>query len=159
MNLKPDVVKDAALRAAEMLSGMGYQGRYGSVHLLDLNLQSNAVTSIFHNMVAWWISRLDPRWTFHPKGGRTADLTSRSGTGIQIKATSNAKIKGNKVSPNEGYYVAVKYSRVGDAGVWAIKVREILMGELKSDDWDRREGTQWAILKPEAESRMRRIYP
>jgi len=157
--LDPAIVIQAALRAAEMLSGMGYHGRYGSVHLLNLNLQSNTVTAIYHNMIAWQISRLDPRWEFHPKGGATPDLTSDSGQGVQIKATSNAKVKGNRVSPNEGYYIAVKYSRVPEAGVMAIQVNEILMGELSRDDWDRREGTQWAILKREAEARMRRIYP
>jgi len=143
------------LRAAEILSGMGYMGRYGSVHLLKLNLQSNTVTAILHNMVAWQISQLDKGWAFKPKGGPTPDLTSAQGGGVQIKATSNRHIKGNKVSPNEGYYVAVKYSREA----FSIKINEVLMGELKSDDWDRPEGTQWAILKPKAEARLCRIYP
>ena len=155
MSLGPETVKEASLRAAEILSGMGYTGRYGSVHLLRLNLQSNTVTAILHNMVAWQISQLDKRWTFKPKGGPTADLTNPQGEGVQIKATSNRLIKGNKVSPNEGYYVAVKYSREN----FSIKINEILMGELKRDDWIRPEKTQWAILKPEAEARLRRIYP
>lgn len=70
--------------------------------------------------------------------------------------TSNKKIKGNKVSANEGYYVAVKYAIT--EGEYNIIIREVLMGELFKEDWERREGTQWAILKPEAEKRLRRIY-
>jgi len=158
--LSAETVIEAAKRAAEILSGMGYHGPYGSVHLLDLNLQTNTVTAIYHNLVAWQISELDPRWQFHPKGGATPDLTDASGQqGIQIKATSNAKIKGNKVSRNEGYYVAIRYSRDPERGPTAIKVDEILMGELREDDWERIEGTQWAILKPEAQKRLKRVYP
>ena len=111
MSLKSEAVKEACLRAAEILSGMGYIGRHGSVHLLRLNLQSNTVTAILHNMVAWQISQLDKRWAFKPKGGPTPDLTNPQGEGVQVKATSDRFIKGNKVSPNEGYYIAVKYSR------------------------------------------------
>src|SRR3972149_2031847 len=152
--LKAETGKEAAIRAAEMLSGMGYHGKYGSVHLLNLNLQRNTVTAIFHNMLAWQISQLDPRWAFHPKGGRVPDLTAGD-NGIQVKATSNERIKGNKVSPNEGYYIAVKYSRLPEKGIMAIQVREILMGRLTANDWERREGTQWAFLKPQAEARMK----
>lgn len=154
-HLKPETVKEACLTAAEILAGMGYTGRHGSIHLLRLNLQSNTVTAILHNMIAWQISQLDPRWEFKPKGGATADLVAVEGQKIQIKATSNMHIKGNKVSPNEGYYIAVKYSRQN----YHIKIEEILMGELKRDDWKRPEGTQWAILKGEAEARLCRVYP
>jgi hypothetical protein len=153
--LNPKTVNEAVLRAAEILSGMGYQGKYGSVHLLRLNIQANTLTAILHNMIAWQISELDPRWKFYPKGGATPDLLDDSRHGIQIKATSNKFIKGNKVSPNEGYYIAVKYSRAE----FTVQINEILMGELHRDDWERPAGTQWAILKPEAESRLRRIYP
>jgi len=156
--LSPDIVIRAAQEAAEIISGMGYTGPYGSIHLLDLDLQQNTVTAIFHNLVAWRISQLDPRWRFHPKGGSTPDLSTEMGIGIQIKATSNAKIKGNRVSRNEGYYIAVKYRRQ-QPPLRAIAVTEILMGELREHDWERREGTQWAFLKPEAERRLRRIYP
>jgi hypothetical protein len=51
--LDPKTVIEATLRAAEMLTGMGYQGKYGSVHLLRLNIQTNTLTAILHNMVAW----------------------------------------------------------------------------------------------------------
>jgi hypothetical protein len=155
MSLKPEIVREACLRAAEILSGMGYTGRYGSVHLLRLNLQSNTITAILHNLIAWQISELDKKWSFKPKGGRTPDIINSQGNGWQIKTTSNRQIKGNKVSPNEGKYIAVKYSREN----FSIKINEILMGELKRDDWNRPEGTQWAILKPEAETRLCRIYP
>ncbi|HEX77064.1 MAG TPA: hypothetical protein G4O03_01435 [Dehalococcoidia bacterium] len=153
--LDANIVRDAALRAAEILTGMGYHGKYGSVHLLRLNIQTNTLTAILHNMIAWQISELDNRWKFYPKGGSTPDLLNDYGQGIQIKATSNKFIKGNKVSANEGYYIVVKYSRAG----FAVEISEILMGELHRDDWERPARTQWAILKPEAESRLRRIYP
>jgi hypothetical protein len=100
--------------------------------------------------------RIDPRWTFRPKGGGTPDLTSADGGGIQVKVTSDKKIKGNFVSSGSGYYVAVKYRR--KAGSTAVEIAEILVGWLEHDDWDRREGTQWAMLTPKAESRMKRIY-
>ena len=107
-------------------------------------------------MIAWQISQLDPRWDFHPKGGGTPDLSNASGQVIQVKATSNKSIKGNRVSANQGYYIAVKYTKKGP---FSIEIREIRMGELTGEDWHRPSGTQWAILKPEAEERMRRIYP
>lgn len=155
MSLKPDKVREACIKAAEILSGMGYIGSHGSVHLLKLDLQSNTVTAILHNMVAWQISQLNSSWSFKPKGGRTPDLTNPNGESVQIKATSNKHVKGNKVSPNEGYYIIVKYSREN----YTIKINEILMGALKRGDWQRPKGTQWAILKPKAEARLRRIYP
>jgi len=154
-DLSPEVVKEAALRAAEMLAGMGYHGKYGSVHLLRLNIQTNTLTAILHNMVAWQISELDKRWTFHAKGGPTPDVTDAFGRGIQVKVTSNKHIKGNQVSPNEGYYIAVKYTKEA----FNIRIDWILMGELYEDDWERPPGTQWAILKPRAKARLQRIYP
>ena len=153
--LNANVVKDATLRAAEILSGMGYHGKYGSVHLLRLNIQTNTLTAILHNMIAWQISKLDNSWTFHMRGGPTPDLTDSLGAGIQVKVTSNKYIKGNQVSPNEGYYIAVKYTREA----YMIKVSWILMGELYRDDWERPPGTQWAILKPEAKARLVQVYP
>lgn len=153
--LDTKTVIDATLRAAEILTGMGYHGTYGSVHLLRLNIQTNTITAILHNMIAWQIGQLDNRWTFHPKGGPTPDLTDSLGKGIQVKATSNTYIKGNQVSPNEGYYIAVKYTKKA----FTIRIEWILIGELHEDDWKRPPGTQWAILKPEAKASLRSIYP
>lgn len=153
--LDSKIVIDATLRAAEVLAGMGYHGKYGSVHLLRLNIQTNTLTAILHNMIAWQISELDKKWTFHGKGGATPDLTDSSGIGIQIKATSNTHIKGNQVSPNEGFFIAVRYTREA----YMIKINWILMGEIYKDDWNRPPGTQWAILKPEARKRLVQVYP
>lgn len=90
--LDSKTVIDATLRASEILSGMGYHGKYGSVHLLRLNIQTNTLTAILHNMIAWQISELDNSWTFHMKGGPTPDLTDSLGAGIQVKVTSNKHI-------------------------------------------------------------------
>lgn len=110
-------------------------------------------------MVAWQISQLDPRWRFHPKGGGTADLTcAEDGTCIQIKITSGTKILGNRVSKGEGEYVGVLY-RTRTTKNLSIEIAEIPVGSLTSDDWDRKEGTQYAFLKREAQAKMRRIYP
>ena len=98
VDLDPECVRKACLDAADMISGMGYYGPHGSFHLLDLQLQANTVTAILHNLVAWRIGQIDPRWTFRPKGGATPDLTNVSGAGIQVKVTSDKKIKGNGVS-------------------------------------------------------------
>ena len=157
MALDPNTVKEACLRAADILSGMGYIGPYGSIHLLNLKLQRNTLTAIFHNIVAWQISELDKNWDFKPRGGRTPDLVyrGREDQGIQLKCTSNGTIKGNRVSRNKGYFVLVKYSLCD----FRVKVEEILMGELDSADWDRPEGTQFAILKGDAEAKLCRIYP
>jgi len=156
--LDPDAVVKAALEAADIMASMGYHGQHGSIHLLDLSLQSNTVTAIFHNLVAWRISQLDPKWRFHPRGGSTPDLSTPDGRGVQIKTTSNAKIKGNFVSPGEGYYIAIKYKRKSPP-LRGIEIKEILMGQLHGDDWERRQGTQWAFLKREAEQRLSRVYP
>lgn len=155
-DLSDETIITATLNAVEILSGMGYLGRHGSIHLLELKLQTSTVTATLHNLVAWQISRLDPRWTFKPKGGRTPDLIDASGIGIQIKVTSDKYIKGNRVSPNEGYYIAVMYTRKEQ---FEVKIRNILVGELYCDDWDRPGKTQLAILKKEAKDRLRRIYP
>ena len=143
------------MRAVEILEGMSSTGKHGSVHLLDLQLQSNTITAILHNTVARQIAELDKKWTFRPKGGATPDLTTKDGKGIQVKATSDKTVKGNRVSVNEGYFVVVKYSREN----YELIINEILMGDLESDDWDRREGTQWAFLKPTGEAKLRKIYP
>ena len=82
----------------------------------------------------------------------------RDGSCVQIKATSGSKILGNRVSKGTGQYVGVRYrSRSGED--LAIEIREILVGSLASEDWERKEGTQWAILKREAQAKMRKIYP
>jgi len=83
-------------------------------------------------------------------------LLNNRGEGIQIKATSNKYIKGNKISPNEGYYIAVKYERKEP---YEIVIREILAGRLSSYDWSRPEGTQSAFLKKEAAKKLMKIYP
>src|SRR5690242_2088801 len=157
LELDPDCIRKACLDAADMISGMGYHGPHGSFHLLDLQLQKNTVTAILHNMIAWQIGRIDSRWTFRPKGGATPDQTGDNGAGIQVKVTSDKKIKGNYVSAGDGYYVAVKYHRKPFST--AVEILEILVGWLSRDDWDRREGTQWAMLTKTAEARMQRIYP
>lgn len=153
--LRADTVIEASLRAAEILTGMGYHGKYGSVHLLRLNVQTNTITAILHNMIAWQISELDKRWTFHERGGGTPDLTGPSGAAIQVKVTSNTHIKGNQVSPNEGFFVAVKYTRKD----YTVNIEWILMGEIYKSDWNRPPGTQWAILKAAARQRLVQVYP
>ena len=152
--MEPELAKEASFRAAEILSGMGYTGKYGSTHLFDLGLQANSITAILHNMIGYQVAKIDPSWEFKPKGGKTPDLVRGNG-GVQIKVSSDARIKGNYVSPGKGYYLAVKYVRED----YTIKIREILMGELGEADWDRRQGTQFAFLKKEAEARLQRVYP
>ncbi len=157
-SLEDEVIKKAAFRAAEVLAGMGYTGKYGSIHLLGLGIQTNTLTAILHNLLGWQISQIDRRWTFHEKGGATPDLTSPNNRGIQIKVTSDTKIKGNKVSANEGYFITLKYKRKrGDE--MGVEIREIRVGRLSSQDWDRPQGTQWAILTPEGEKKLRVVYP
>jgi len=155
LSLRPEVVIKASMRATDVLEGMGYIGKHGAIKLVKLNLQTNTVTAILHNMIAWQIGKLDKRWTFKPKGGGTPDLVDAEGHGIQVKVASGAKIIGNRVSVGKGYYVAVKYKRKGQGVV----IAEIRMGELESEDWDRRKGTQFAFLRPEGEAKLRKIYP
>lgn len=148
----PDVVKRSVQEAAAILSGMGYHGPLGSIHLLSLDLQRNTITAIFHNMVAWRIGENDKNWVFHAKGGRTADLTCGE-EGIQIKTTSDKSVKGNFVSKGDGYFIAVKYT----VDHFTVIPKEALMGQLQGSDWERPAGTQWAFLKPEAERRLHRV--
>ncbi len=157
-SLEDEVVKKAAFRAAEVLAGMGYTGKYGSIHLLGLNIQTNTITAILHNLLGWQISQLDRQWVFHEKGGATPDLTSPHNEGIQIKATSDRQVKGNKVSANEGCFITVKYKRKRGEEI-GVEIREIRMGRLSSQDWNRPVGTQLAILKPEGERKLRVVYP
>lgn len=155
--LKTDMVKFAALRAADIIMGMGYNGEYGSMHLLALNIQTNTLTAILHNLIAWQISELDPSWKFHPRGGGTPDLTNEDGGGIQVKVTSDNQVKANKISKNEGYYIIVKYTR--DTSTYTVTIKWILEGQLYTNDWNRPDKTQMAILKREAVIRLRQVYP
>jgi hypothetical protein len=52
-------------------------------------------------------------------------------------------------------YITVSYRRKN----FSIEIDKIKMGELKQEDWERREGTQWAFLKPQAEAKLQTIYP
>jgi len=155
VGLRDDAVIGAALAAAEIMAGMGYTGNHGSIHLLQLNTQTNTITAILHNLIAWQISLLDTRWVFHPKGGGTPDLTDGVGRGVQVKVTSDQHIKGNKVSAGEGYFVVVGYAR----SQFAVTIKWILAGLLSHGDWGRPQGTQLAILSKEAKMRMRQLYP
>ncbi len=67
-DLSDETIVKAALNAADILSGMGYTGKHGSIHLLQLNLQTNTITAILHNIIAWQINQLDNKWIFKPKG-------------------------------------------------------------------------------------------
>lgn len=155
--IEVEVVKDACFRAAEILSGMGYIGKYGCIHLLKLLLQKNTVTAILHNLIGWQISQLDQRWEFKPSGGGTPDLVFRDNAkiGVQIKCSSDKTIKGNRVSTNEGFFILVKYT-IED---FTVSIKEIRMGELSRTDWTKGDKTQYAFLNKEAEERLCRIYP
>lgn len=150
-----DAIVRASLAASEIISGMGYTGTHGSIHLLKLNTQTNTITAILHNLIAWQISTLDSRWTFHPKGGGTPDLTNDAGQGVQVKVTSDQHIKGNKVSSGNGFYVVICYARSS----FSVTIKWVLSGVLCSDDWNRPTGTQLAILSKEAKMRMKQLYP
>ena len=153
--ISADVVRQACLDASDILSGIGYTGPKGSIHLLQLKLQSNTVTSILHNMIGWQLAEHDKRWTFRPKGGGTPDLeTSDRSESLQIKVTSDGQVKANRISRNEGKFLIVKYSRIE----YRIQIDNVLMGELHDEDWIRPENTQFAILKPEAETRLPCVY-
>lgn len=150
-----DAILKASLAAAEIISGMGYTGTHGSIHLLKLNTQTNTITAILHNLIAWQISVLDTRWLFHPKGGGTPDLTNDAGQGIQVKVTSDQHIKGNRVSSGEGFYVTIGYTR----DLYTVVIKWVLSGNLRPDDWNKPAGTQLAILSKEAKMRMKQLYP
>ena len=156
--IDPEIIRKAVFYARDVMQGMGYNGNHGSIHLMDLKLQTNTITSILHNLIGYQISRLSTVWTFHPRGGNTADLTDdRTGIGyskIQIKVTSDDKIKGNRISFNEGYFICVKYYREQ----YNVLIKQILAGEIMNDGWTRNEKTQLAILKPEAEKKLRKIW-
>lgn len=152
--LSSDIIQKAVFQSAEILSNMGYHGTYGSIHLLQLNIQTNTLTAILHNLIAWQIGELDRRWFFHPKGGATPDLTNQK-FGLQVKVTSDKHIKGNKISANEGNYLAVRYKREE----FTIKILWILLGELHSGDWERPQRTQFAILKSSALTGLKMIFP
>lgn len=148
-------IKKAVFNAVDIMEGLGYTGKHGSIHLMRLGLQTNAITSIFHNLVAWQISKLDHTWKFHSKGGNTADLSdSITGDTIQIKTTSDNKIKGNRITKHNGYYICVKY-RVED---YEIFIREILAGDLLDTDWTKSATTQFAFLTKQGESKLKRIF-
>lgn len=153
--IDPNIVILASQRASTVMIGMGYIGEYGSIHLLDLNVQTNTITAILHNLIAWQISELDRQWVFHPKGGGTPDLTNDKNQSIQVKVTSDNQVKGNQVSTNEGYYIAIKYIR-SDHNV---TIKWIIMGQIYADDWSKPKGTQMSILKKEARIRLEQVYP
>ncbi len=153
--LSTEIIKKAVFISADILSNMGYHGEYGSIHLLKLNIQTNTLTAILHNLIAWKISELDNRWVFHPKGGGTPDLTNINGLSLQVKVSSDKYIKGNQVSVNQGDYLITKYERTE----YTVRIILIMIGELKDEDWNKPKGTQLAILKNAALANLRMIFP
>jgi len=144
----------AVFQASEMMQGLGYTGKNGSIHLMNLGLQTNAITSIFHNLIAWQIARIGHGWKFHPKGGGTPDLTHIDGASIQVKTTSDNKIKSNRITKHDGFYLCVKYRREG----FEIWIKQILSGFLNDSDWSKSQKTQFAFLTEEGEKKLKKIF-
>jgi hypothetical protein len=150
------IIKNAVFSAGDIIEGMGYTGKYGSIHLMDLRLQTNAIASIFHNLIAWRISKLTKNeWVLHHKGGGTADLTNPLlSKEIQIKTSSDDRIKGNKISKNQGHYICVKYRVEG----FELFIKSILKGDLRSEDWTTSDKTQFAFLNKASELKLESVF-
>lgn len=155
------LVRNSVFNAASVMQSIGYSGSLGSIHLMDLKLQTNTISAILHNLIGWQISKLSKeKWKFHPKGGNTADLTLSSRNGsvmmIQLKVTSDDRIKGNRITKNmqDWYWVIAKYQKEG----YTIYVREILMGQLGADAWTSNDKTQFSFVTKEAESRLVKVW-
>lgn len=138
------------------MQSIGYSGVLGSIHLMDLKLQTNTISAILHNLIGWQISKLSKeRWKFHPKGGNTADLTCKDEK-MQIKVSSDDAIKGNRITKNiqEWFWIIAKYHREG----YTIYVRQILMGYLDSSAWITNDRTQFSFVSKEAESKLVNVW-
>ena len=133
--LDSKIVIDASLRAAEILTGMGYQGKYGSVHLLRLNIQTNTLTAKLHNMIAWQISELDKRWALHQVDGLNAYLTNDDGSAIQFRVICGKRKEINRIKPLPGLYSVITYSKSTTDSLTSIKIEKIEMVEVTADDW------------------------
>lgn len=133
-----DVIIKAVFRATEMIKGMGYIGEYGTVHLLDLNLINNAISSIFNNLIIFQLKTL----------GVTIDENTH------VKTFSDNKIKANRISDNEGYYICISY-RKGRG--YTIAIRDIKVGELVCTDWNKSDRTQFSFLNQKGQSKLRSI--
>ena len=141
-----DIVKEIIVKSAEMMKGIGYAGEFGSVHLLDLGLQSNQISSIFHGIIAWNLHNIGCE--INSKG-----QLSYYGKPIRVITTSDKRIKANRISSNAGFHIVVKYT----IGVHTIKVNEILVGYLGSKDWNKRSDTQFAFISAAGERSLRRL--
>lgn len=141
-----DIIREVIIKSAEMMKGIGYAGEFGSVHLLDIGLQSNQISSIFHGVIAWNLHNIGCEID---KNGKL----SYYGKPIRIITTSDKKIKANRISSNAGFHIVVKYT----IGVHTIKVNDILVGRLDSKDWHKRSDTQFAFISAAGERNLRRL--
>jgi hypothetical protein len=157
------VIVVAAMEAAEILSGFSYSGLpCGEIRLIrdatrrnvKGKLQTNTVSAMLHNLIAWRINKNDPSWEFLPKGGATPDL-KRGGDEVQVKVTSTKTPMGNKVSKGAGQFILVLYRlEEGD-----VRIRRIHVGDLLADDWKAGGGnTQFVTLTRDALKKMPCIY-
>jgi hypothetical protein len=131
MELDDEVVRQAALRAADMLSGMGYLQNDASRH----TLRRRTLTTALQRLIAWQITELDPRWSVRKAGSIRPFLLGADGRAVQLRVTSSKRRLVHKIMALAGTYVVVRYSLTPIGQRTAVDIAEIRMADIGPDDW------------------------
>jgi len=135
MQLDPEIVRQAALRAADMLSGMGYLEDYGGRYLLSVSPRRSKLTTALQSLTAWEITKLDPRWSVCKASGIRPFLVSVDGSAAQLRVTSSKRRPVHKIMALAGIYIVVRYSAAVAEGKTTVNINEIRMGDVGPGDW------------------------
>ncbi|HRY29398.1 MAG TPA: hypothetical protein P5079_05090 [Elusimicrobiota bacterium] len=126
------------------------------IPLLDLKLQSNTICAVVHNLLARGISELNNAWQLREKGSAGGDLGGPENIEVEIKTTTDRRIKGNRIKLKTGYFICLFLSKPAPEG---LTLREVRCGYVQRQDWHVMPKTQFAYIKPEVIQMMDRVFP
>ncbi|GEM_PF-1968170 len=155
-NLSSKTINQAVIDAVSSVNNSRLQIRNRRIPLLGLGLQSNTICAIIHNLVAKRISELNPKWTFRPHGGAGGDLGGPRNIEVEIKTTTDKRIKGNRVTFKPGYSICVFLTKPSQNT--PLEIKEVRCGFLQRRDWTSGgQKTQFSFVKGSALSRLRKV--
>lgn len=132
------------------------RSRDGKISLVNLDLQTNTIAGILHNLIGKKISARNDYWRFIHSGAAGGDLVGKNNEPLELKTSSSLEVKGNQVSHNQRYYLVTHF--VVYPALDRLVVVWIRGGLLEPDDWRRPKGTQWAFLNKKGNAKLKTIW-
>ncbi|HOW28850.1 MAG TPA: hypothetical protein PK876_10180 [Elusimicrobiota bacterium] len=156
-NLRNESIVQAAREAVRVIneSSVDYLSR--RIPFLSLKLQSNTICAILHNLVARGISELEPGWQLRESGAAGGDLGGPENIEVEIKTSTDKKIKGNRIKLKTGYFICLFVSKPKHDEPLAL--REVRCGYIQRRDWTVQPKTQFAFINPATVSALTQLYP